>query len=362
MAQVLANRAMKLETNLANKVAEAEAAKQALANAKAAHENTEKARKELENAKTELSSAKKELQSEINSLRSNLTSKVNATNAEKKVLEKQLNALVSNKTKLLESIKSLSEEKETTVASLKAELNKARTGSNADIKRVRKNAANLQANLEKRLTANKNATEQNRIRLEGELNAARKAISKFEAQLKSVKNNQDRANSLRSVQEKKRIKELYNKILQLKEGDVRVSSVISDALISDNKNLIKLAMSRVLDTKSVPLRVYLKDQKNINKQDYIAAHLTKNMNPINMHELLTIIKTNSRIANFKGRKPVVYGANIKRPVSGKPSSGVAPRNTVVRGEPSVEYIPEEQNKSKKPHRYGGTIKATPAAR
>jgi hypothetical protein len=211
------------------------------------------------------------------------------------------------------------------------------------------------------------ATEANKKRLEGELSGARNAISKFEEKLASVKNNQDRANSLRNEKEKKSIKKLSNKIVKLKEGDVRVSSVISDALISGNKNLIKLAMNRVLDTKSVPLRVYLKDQKNINKQDYIAAHLTKTMNPINMHELLTIPKTNSRIANFKGRKPVVHGANIKRPVSGKPSSGVDPRSTMVRGEPllSVEDNGVEEkigNTSKKNRRNGGMIKATPAAR
>jgi len=367
IAKTASENASRLQASLNAKIKEAQNAQNALARAKNAHENTKMASKELQNAKDALAVEKGMLQNQINRLQNNLKSSKKATAAERNALRSELNAVTSSKTALEQSMKELSEEKESSVAALKQQLKNAQNGSNAEITKARKEATNLKANLERQL-ANKMVTQANKVRLGGELNAARKAIANFEEKLASVKpllNEQARKNK----EQKNRRDALSVKISLLKGPNViRRSDIIISALAnSSNKELQEAARKKVLSTigsKNHDGRLSL-NANNIHKLDYIARQLDshKDMSAINMYELLTINKKNKKI---RAKGPVPYGANNKRPVSGKPSSGVAPRSTMVRGEPvlSVEDsgVQEEQNKSKKTRRNGGMIKATPAAR
>ena len=227
----------------------------------------------------------------------------------------------------------LTKEKELSLAALRKEFENAKSGSNAEVERVRANAARLEANIKSRIARNE-TTRAEKDRLETELKAARNASAKFEKQLAFVKNEQNRKNAVRSEREKKEIEKLSRKIKELKSGEVRTSLSITNALLSGNAGLKKLAMNRVLNQTSVPSRVHSSKQEQY-RQEYIAAHLRKNMNSTNMYELLKIEPTNARIAQFKNPgSRVTHGANTVRPAHGKPSSiGISTGNMTVRGEP-----------------------------
>jgi chromosome segregation ATPase len=367
IAKTASENASRLQANLNVKIKEAQNAQNALAKAKAEHEDTEQARKELHNAKEALVKEKNVLNAVIEGLRGNIRSK-ERTAAERNDLRSELNKALRSKNALENSMKKLSEEKESSVAALQKQLENAKSGSNAAIARARQEASELKASLEEQIK-NKTTTQANKVRLGGELNAARKAIANFEEKLASVKpllNEQARKNK----EQKNRRDALSVKISLLKGPNViRRSDIIISALAnSSNKELQEAARKKVLSTigsKNHDGRLSL-NANNIHKLDYIARQLDshKDMSAINMYELLTINKKNKKI---RAKGPVPYGANNKRPVSGKPSRGVAPRNTMVRGEPllSVEDSGIEEkigNKSKKTRRNGGMIKATEAAR